>query len=485
MTAFAVSPATPLVLLGGGAVISFLSSRAFRRGDHVATVTAIGALTLAFASFVALGLDGRAVVSIGEPTLRADGLAVFLGLVATGLGAVVAGYSFAYMGDARDRPLFAALLLLLVAGIAGIGLAGDLFSLYVTFELMAIASFSLVAFHRDQAEAIEAGMKYIVMSAAGSLVALFGIGLLYLGTGTLDLDAMSRASIPRNLGLLATGFLVTGFGVKAAIVPMHTWLPDAHAAAPSGVSAMLSGIVIQSALIAMVRALGVLGVGSGATASYGLLLALLAVLTMTVGNLVAMHQSDVKRLLAYSSVAQLGYILLGFGVGLEYGVGIALAGALFHILTHAIMKGGAFLSVGVLQSVYATRDLGALRGAGRRVPAAGVTFALFALGLAGVPPTAGFLSKLLIASGSALADGFGIFFVVALIANSILSLAYYVPALTGLLARSPLPAPTNRPALSTLALPVVLAGLLLGLGLWPDPAYAIVDPAVRALLGGD
>ena len=483
--ALAVSAAAPLVLLAGGAVVSFALGRAFpRRGGDASAAAVVAFLAAAFVAFVALtAADGQEFRAAGEATLRADGLGIFLGLVGTGLGLVVAVYSLVYMRHESDRPTYGTLLLLLVAGVAGIGLAGDLFNLYVMFELMAIPSFALVAFHRDRAEAVEAGMKYIVMSGAGSLLALLGIGLVYLGAGTLDLATLPQAGMPRDLAVLAAGLLVAGFGVKAAIVPMHTWLPDAHAAAPSGISAMLSGIVIQTALVAMVRALSIFGTGATAVASYGLLLAFFAVLTMTVGNLVAMHQRDLKRLLAYSSVAQMGYILLGLGVGLEFGLTAALLGGLFHVLSHALLKGGAFLSAGVLERAYGTRDLAALRGSGRAVPAAGFTFALFALGLAGVPPTAGFLSKLFIVTGTAQAGAIGVFLVVALIANSVLSLAYYVPAVTGLLAGGGSPPPT-RPS-GVLLLPLlVLAGLVILFGVWPGLALPVLESAARALLGG-
>lgn len=480
-------PALPLLLLGGGAIATFLAGRVSRtRGGDASAATACLFLGLAFVSFLLLGDPGgnpATYAPVGEATLRADGLGVFLGLVATGLGAVVAAYSFVYMRGHPGRPTYAALLLLLVAGLAGIGLAGDLFNLYAFFELMALSSYALVAFHRTP-EAVEAGMKYLVMSAAGSLVALVGIGLAYLAGGTLDLGALAGTAMPREIALLSAGLLIAGFGVKAAIVPMHTWLPDAHAAAPSGISAMLSGIVIQGGLLAMVRALAVFGVGSTAAFSYGLLLAFLAVLTMTVGNLIAMHQRDIKRMLAYSSIAQMGYILLGFGIGFEFGIAIAFAGAVFHILNHALMKGGAFLAAGMLQQRFGTRDLTALRGAGRRMPAAGLSFAVFALGLAGVPPTAGFLSKLFLATGAVQAGGaLGVFLVVALIANSILSLAYYVPAMTGLLAGD---GPKERTRTSWgLTVPVVvLVGLVFLFGMWPDLALRVVDPAVRVLLGG-
>lgn len=487
------TPLLPLGLLAGGAALAFLAGRALgRRGGDASALVAILAFAGAFGALllrlgegsIAAGAPARVSLTVfGGGILRVDGLSLLLATVATGLGVAVAVYSFLYMRDVEAQPTYSALLLLMVAGIAGIGFAGDLFTLYIFFELMAIASYALVAFHRERAEAVEAGMKYVVMSSAGSLVALLGIGLLYLGAGTLELAALAQATLPLQLSLLSAGLLIGGFAVKAAVVPMHTWLPDAHAAAPSGISAMLSGIVIQSGLLAMLRSVSVFGVGTSAAFSYGLLLAFLAVLTMTVGNLIAMHQTDIKRLLAYSSIAQMGYILLGFGIGMEYGVAIALAGGFFHILNHALMKGGAFLAAGVLQQSFGTRDLAALRGAGRQLPAAGLTFAIFALGLAGVPPTAGFLSKLFIAVGAIQAGGaLGVFFVVALVANSVLSLAYYVPALTGLLAKGEAPAERRRSSLVLLGPVVVLAALLLLFGVWPDLALGAVDRAVDGLL---
>lgn len=481
--------ALPLAVLAGGGIATFLVGRISRtRGGDASAAVAVVSFALAFVSFLVLFNPFAMAASyrpLGDVTLRADGLAVFLGLVATGLGFAVAVYSLVYMRAERDRPMYGSLLLLMITGIVGIGLSGDLFNLYVFFELMAIASYALVAFHRERAEAVEAGMKYIVMSGAGSIVALLGIGLIYMHAGTLDLGGIRSAGIPRELGLLAAGLLIGGFGVKAAIVPMHTWLPDAHSAAPSGISAMLSGIVIQSGLLAMVKSLAVLGVGPSGPISYGLLLAFLAVLTMTVGNLLAMHQRDIKRLLAYSSVAQMGYILLGFGVGLEYGVAIALVGSLFHILNHAMMKGGAFLVAGALERAFGTRNLDALRGAGRNVPWVGLSFGVFVLGLAGVPPTAGFLSKLFLATGAMAAGNvLGVFLVVALIANSVLSLAYYVPALTGLFSGNSPRAGGRRLSVAITGPVVALAALVLLFGLWPDLVLRFVDPAARAILGG-
>jgi proton-translocating NADH-quinone oxidoreductase chain N len=489
-----VSPVLPLAILGAGAGVSFVLGRAFRgRGADAASAAALVALAGAFATFVAMyDFTPVAEYPYGEEVLRADGLAVLLGLIATGLGFAVTAYTIVHMrGDREaDRPLYTALFLLLVLGVAGLGLAGDLFNLYVFFELMAISSYALVAYYRLRTDAVEAGMKYLVMNGAGSLLALIGIGIVYLSSpnGSLDLQTLARTTLNGSptSAYLAAGFLIAGFGVKAAIVPLHTWLPDAYTAAPIGITAMLGGVVTQSGLIAMVRTLSVLGVGSASiAASYGVLLGFLAVLTMTVGNLTAMHQRDLKRMLAYSSIAQAGYVLLGFAAGLQWGTIaiLGVVGALFHIVNHALMKGGAFLAAGALEDAYGTRDLDDLKGAGRRSPLLGVAFGVFVLGLAGVPPTAGFLSKLFIASGAAEGGALGAFFVVALIANSILSLAYYVPALTGLWSKEAPVAGERRVRVPLVAVVVVFAALVIGFGLWPG-LVGYLYPAATGLLGG-
>jgi formate hydrogenlyase subunit 3/multisubunit Na+/H+ antiporter MnhD subunit len=238
----------------------------------------------------------------------------------------------------------------MVAGIVGIGLATDFLILYLFYELMSIPSYALVVFRRHEWMAIEAGMKYIVMGAVGSAFAFFGISLVYFQAGTITFNYLIGMIGTTPILQAALLFLIIGFGVKAAIVPLHTWLPDAHSAAPSGISAMLSGIVIGAGFFTMLRSLLVF---TGTGLAVGELLIIIALLTMSVGNLMAFSQlwhkqSDLKRILAYSSVAQMGYIILGIGVGLAYGIRVGFEGGLFHIMTHAFMKGLAFLCAGAI-----------------------------------------------------------------------------------------------------------------------------------------
>ena len=479
--------ALPLLVLLLGAVATFVQARGLRgREARWTGVSAFGALFLAFAFAAILQAEGAAgrFLLLGAVPLEAGGLAYLLTLTATGLGMAVALYSVHYMREESGLERYYPLLLLMIAGIVGIGFAADLFGLFVFFELMAIASYGLVAYHVDEWEPLEAGMKYIVMSGTGSLIALLGISLLYFFAGTMDLEGLrlQASTIPAVASASAIGLLIAGYGLKAAIVPMHTWLPDAHSAAPSGISAMLSGIVIQAGLLTLVKSLGMFVAPGAAVVSFGLALAFLAVLTMTIGNMLALHQTDIKRMLAYSSIAQMGYILLGFGLAFEYGVRSGVEGSLFHILNHALMKGGAFLAAGLFVWYAGTRDFDRLAGIGRAAPLVGASFAVFSLGLAGVPPMSGFLSKLLIAKAGLDAGGvLPLLFVVALAANSVLSLAYYVPALNRIVfAEGRHPA---RKVPWTMQAPiVVLAGLTILFGLFPDPALQVVGSAADGLM---
>ena len=279
-----------IAILSGAALLAYVVGRLSR-----------SRMLTGFIAFVAIAGSGYMVYQIwnvlqdgmplGWPSawaqtrlqsyLVANYLGIFLAGTALLLAALVAVYSMRYM-HRRDIGKFYALLLLMTSGIVGVGFAGDLFTLYVLFEAMSIASFVLVAFEREEWEPIEAGVKYLVISTVGSLLALLGISIVFSWTGTLDLAALPsllEAQVGSAQLMAVVALIIVGFGVKAAIVPMHTWLPDAHSAAPSGISAMLSGIVIEAGLITMLRALIALG-----TVNYGLLLVWLALVTMFVGR---------------------------------------------------------------------------------------------------------------------------------------------------------------------------------------------------------
>ena len=289
------------------------------------------------------------------------------------------------------------MLLLMISMIVGLGCATDLFNLWIWFEAMAVTSYLLVAFYRDQPAALEAGFKYLVQNAAGSVLVVTGIALVFATTGSLNLAYIRTVAGPSPWLAAAGALFVIGFGVKTALVPLHTWLPDAHSQAPSGISAMLSGVVIEAGLVAMLRALSTL---VAVSSSWYLILIGIGALNMLVGNLMALQQKQVKRLLAYSSVAQIGYMLLGLGIAFYSGQPDGAQGSLFHLLNHGLMKGLAFLAAGVMlyalhiaSGDHAPLLIEDMAGAARRYPAAALTLSLAVLGLGGLPPLAGFMSK--------------------------------------------------------------------------------------------
>jgi proton-translocating NADH-quinone oxidoreductase chain N len=425
--------------------------------------------------------------SIGgaQTYLQANSLAIFLGLVAVGLGALVSIFSVGYMEKSEGLGRYYALLLIMIAGIVGIGFAGDLFNMFVFFEVMAIPSYVLVAFEKDKWEPIEAAMKYIVMSVFGSLIALLGISIVFMYTGSLDLAVLAQltAGMDSLKAIGAVGLIIVGFGVKAAIVPLHTWLPDAHSAAPSGISAMLSGVIIEAGLIAMIKGLAVLpGINSG------VVLIIFGIVSMFVGNFIAIVQRDLKRMLAYSSIAQMGYILLGIGLAFAYlssGGDYGFRGGFLHILNHAVMKGGAFLCAGAILHSIGTRDLEEMRGIGRKLPLVGVAFALFGFALAGVPPLNGFVSKFFICRAGVDAGGWGIVAMVLLIVNSLLSLCYYLPAINKILFSRDISekAKEAREVPVSMAIPIIIMVILtVTLGVYPEMGLKIVDPVVSFMM---
>lgn len=465
---------------------------------YLAAITALVFFCIALILQILLALQiwdsGSISFYAGDTLLRMDALAVFLALIALVLGTIVCMYSVIYMQNDKGQEYYYTLLLLMVAGIVGIGLATDFLVLYLFFELMSIPSYALVVFRRHEWMAIEAGMKYIVMGAVGSAFAFFGISLVYFQTGTLTFNLIIGMFSNTPLLQAALLFLVIGFGVKAAIVPLHTWLPDAHSAAPSGISAMLSGIVIGAGFFTMLRSLLVF---TGTGFAIGELLIIIALLTMSVGNLMAFSQlwhkkADLKRILAYSSVAQMGYIILGIGVGLAYGIRVGFEGGLFHIMTHAFMKGLAFLCAGTFIHQLGTRYLDDMEGIGLSMKVTGFAFSLSLLALAGVPPLSGFMSEWMVFSGGILTYGFiglwGITIAVIALLNALLSLGYYLPIIKTLY----LPAKqkgfskAHDPSVIILIAISILTGLTIILGIWPELGLQAVKPAVDILanLGG-
>ena len=327
---------------------------------------------------------------------RIDILSAFMTVLVAGVAALVLTYSPASMAREipRDRQyLFLAIYLLCMTGLLGICITGDLFNLFVFLEISALSSYILIAMG-DRRRALTASFQYLVMGTIGATFILIGIGLLYMATGTLNmLDMAQRLSSVGGTRtvLVAFAFFTVGVAIKMALFPLHLWLPDAYTYAPSVVSAFLAGTATKVSVYILLRFLfTVYGaeVAPGNAPLYRILLPL-ALVAIFVPTIVAIFQTDVKRLLAYSSLAQIGYIVLGISLASLTG----LTAAITHLINHAMMKTALFLVMGcVMYSIGSTR-LVDMRGLGRRMPVTMFFWIVGGLGLVGVPLTVGFISK--------------------------------------------------------------------------------------------
>ena len=404
-----------------------------------------------------------------------DMLSVFMSFSVAFLGFLSILYSVKYMEQDTRLTEYYTLLVAMMAGMVGVAFAGDLFTLFIFWEAMSITSYALVAFRKERWAPIEAAFKFLIMGALGSTVIFFAMSLLYGMAGTVNFAHLSTVirNSPPSLWLYSIfGLLLVGFGIKSSIVPMHTWLPDAHPEAPSPISAMLSGMLIETGLYGLTRTLYILfdpGFFRYTVASF-------AVLTMCIANIMALLQQDIKRLLAYSSIAQVGYMLIGVSAGTTRG----LLGCCAHIFNHSLMKGLAFLSSGSL--IYRTemRDIGKLKGIGRHMPITTLTFFIALLGLGGVPTTNGFISKFILFS-SAIEAGMPILAIIGLL-NSAFSMAYYLRVIKTLISEPEEGARRVKEAPKVmLFVTCLIAALIVLFGIYPEPPLYFADKASRTL----
>jgi len=340
--------------------------------------------------------------------LEVDALSAFMALIVTSISAAVALFSIGYMEEDGLQKYYT-LFLLLDAGMLGMVLTGDLFNLYVFLEITSISSYALVAFRKHQWEAVEAGMKYMIMGSLASTIILVSIALLYGEYGTLTMAQLGwqYRHHPTGMARVALAGLLAGFLMKGGIVPVHMWLADAHPAAPSTISALLSGLVIKVGIYSAARiAYSVFWMGTDVRL-LGWLVVVVGAASIIVGNLLAGFQRDIKRLLAYSSIGQVGYVVTGLGIALIPGVNpeasrAAVDGALFHLLNHAVLKAMLFLSVGAIVHSLGTRDIGYMGGIAKRMPLTSAVVLLGAMGIIGAPPLNGFVSKWMLYEATAI-----------------------------------------------------------------------------------
>ncbi|MEJ2176463.1 MAG: monovalent cation/H+ antiporter subunit D family protein [Gammaproteobacteria bacterium] len=327
---------------------------------------------------------------------RIDQLNALVLLVVSGIAAVVFPYSWRSIQDEvehEQQPIFFTCMLLCLAGLLGITITGDAFNLFVLLEISSLSSYALISLGRDR-RALTASFQYLVMGTIGATFILIGVGILYMLTGTLNIaDLGARIPDLGNSRALQAGFgfLVIGIGLKLAMFPLHLWLPNAYAYAPSVVSAFIAATATKVAVYVMVRYLyTIFGPEfSFATMKIHWLFIPVGLISVLFTSIVALFQRDIKRMLAYSSVAQIGYMLVGIGLVSATG----LSAALLHLFNHALMKGALFLAMGAVCFRLGNTFIDNMQGIGRQMPWTMAAFLIGGLSLIGVPLTVGFVSK--------------------------------------------------------------------------------------------
>ena len=322
-------------------------------------------------------------------------------------------------GPARGG-MFHGLYLLLVAGLLGIVLTGDLFNLYVFLEISSLAAYALLA--SGGIRGTVATFRYLIVGTIAATLYLLGTGYLYALTGTLNMADMAlrlTAVMDTRAYGAAVVLVVVGLAIKAALFPLHGWLPDAYTYAPAAVTGFIAAVMAKVSAYALFRVLYFVTPADGASAQVLMLLGWVSVVAVLAGSVLAMAQHDIRRMLAYSSVGQMGYIVLGMALGTP----AALIGALLHLFSHAVMKGCLFLVVGGIRwrtGIYRISDYA---GMGRRMPLTMAAFVVAALAMIGLPPTLGFFSKWYLLSGAVEAGAW--LFVAALVLSSLLGVVYF------------------------------------------------------------
>jgi proton-translocating NADH-quinone oxidoreductase chain N len=392
------------------------------------------------------------------------------------VGLLASIYALDYIREGATQ-LYHMLYLLLLTGATGVVLTGDIFNLFVFFEILCISSYALVGYLGDRA-GIESAIKYLIQGALGSSLMLIGIGLLYGRFGTLNMadiasniDSVSSISIFVPLVLL-----ITGLGVEAAIFPLNAWLPDAHSSAPSSISAILSGIAIKVGIYAVARVIFTI-FGASSILQF---LVFLGLLTLLIGEISAFSQNNIKRLLAYSSIGQIGLIVFALGMGISYGI----AGGLFQLISHALSKSLLFLAVGYMIYRSGSMDISKLEGMGKRMPLTSLAFTIGAFSLVGLPPFIGFPSKFLIIRAALSKQEVLFTVLIALVLlGTVIEGAYFFRVVQVLyfkgnhtdLQREEAPVPALIPLFILMVLIVIV-------GIYPKPVTAILNSASSELL---
>ena len=488
---------SPQLVLIAAAMVFPLAPRRIRSNKYLALSASLAILaSLALVAVMLVGdvfargplfLLGAPSLTIAGGSLKIDAFALTFDLIFLGAGLLVAIASWSNeIQRTTYQGVYFMLLLLTLVGATIVASAASLITIFLGLELAGISTYAMVAFVKTNKLASEAAMKYYLIGSTSTALVLFGLSYLYGVTGSLDIETISRrlAGVSASDGgvVVAIAFLVGGFGFKMAAVPFHLWAPDTYEGAPSPVSALLAAGTKKMGFAAAFKVI-VVGMVA-ARAEWSVLFGLLAILTMTIGNTAAVRQTSFKRLLAYSSIAQAGYILVALSIAGAGGRAgdTAVAAGIFHSLTHMVMKSGAFILVGLFVALQVGEDIEDLRGLRTRAPFTTFALIVLMLSLVGFPLLAGFWSKYYIALAGIEAGGYYWWLVAALLLNSAYSLYYYARVIrVAWFEEAPKGAPElHEPWHLKLAL-ILVVGFVLLVGLFPEPFFVLSQAAAQAL----
>ncbi len=414
-------------------------------------------------------------------SLQLDGLSFFFSAMVLGVGLLILVYSLGIYLYARR---YYSLLLIVIAAILGIVLTRDIFNMYVFFEMLAVASYVLITY-KHKPRTIIASFKYLVMTEATWVFFLLAIALLYSLTGSLNMDVIA-AQLPQiyqaqpHMVYLIFSIMLISFGIKCGMFPLHTWIPEAHSQAPTPVSGLLSGLILKVGLYAMLRVFFLFFGSTLLAQGVGNIIVFIGIVSLIFGAGMALVQVELKRLLAYSSIGQIGFILVGLGLGTQWG----LQGALFHIFNHAMIKTALFFCAGIIISQTGFWRLHQMKGVWHQMPGVTFAFCLLSLAVIGIPPSNGFVSKLFIIEAVLLKQNYLIIFFLFL--GVLLTAACYFRVIQTFFSPGEfhhkqdfVPQPVGHfEHLAT----YIFTFLCVAIGLFPNFILNLIQPAVKVLL---
>ncbi len=480
---------TPIIVIAimgiSGLLVSLLAiskSKVFQRDTPFLLTTII---LLAVLGIIIFGLTPFTDLTTSSSLFHNDLLASFFALTVVLVSLFVVVSSRDYIRDDPNPAIYYGLIIFSTLGMVLLAYSVDLIMIIVAWELMGLPTYVLAGFRKNSVQSNEAAVKYFILGAFSTGILLYAVSLIFGLTGSTSLVSITSMFVNTSafgdpLAMLALALFIAGFGLKLSIVPFHMWVPDVYQGAPTTIGALLSAGTKKAGFVVVIRifiiALPFFSV------NWTTAFAVLALATMTLGNVAALTQKNIKRLLAYSSIAQAGYILIGLAVATGPVRSLALIGVLFHVFNHAIMQSSAFLAVAAVDKKTSQTNVEGYAGLWKRMPITSVALTVALLALAGMPPLNGFWSKLILFTAAI--QGEMIWLAIAGVLNSAFSMGYYA----WVIKRMYLDEPEDKSMLTRIKEPRAIATILiiatlviLILGIYPNPIYELAKMTVSAI----